>query len=42
MNATFGCDGSRKYAKIANDELIVGIPAAKLENIVAVLEKIVK
>ena len=42
MNATFGCDGSRKYAKIANDELIVGIPAGKLENIVAVLEKIVK
>lgn len=42
INATFGCDGSRKYAKIANDELIIGIPADKLENIVAVLEKIVK
>lgn len=42
MNATFGCDGSRKYAKIADEELIVGIPAGKLESVVAALEKIVK
>ncbi len=42
MNATFGCDGSRKYAKIADDELIVGIPLAKLEGIVEALERISK
>ena len=42
MNATFGCDGSRKYAKIADDELIVGIPAKDLENIVSALEKVAK
>jgi len=42
MNATFGCDGSRKYAKIADDELIVGIPVAKLEGVVEALEKITK
>lgn len=39
VNATFGCDGSRKYAKIADDELIVGIPVEKLESIVKALEK---
>lgn len=39
VNATFGCDGSRKYAKIADDELIVGIPAEKLEALVHALEK---
>jgi uncharacterized protein (DUF169 family) len=42
MNATFGCDGSRKYSKIADDELIVGIPASQIEGIVAALEKIIK
>ena len=42
MNATFGCDGSRKYAKIADDELIVGIPVAKLAGLVEALEKISK
>ena len=42
MNSTFGCDGSRKYAKISDDELIVGIPAAKLEQLVDALEKISK
>lgn len=41
-NSTFGCDGSRKYAKIGDDELIVGIPAAKLESLVDALEKISK
>jgi uncharacterized protein (DUF169 family) len=40
MNATFGCDGSRKYAKIADEELIVGIPVAKLAGLVEALEKI--
>lgn len=42
LNATFGCDGSRKNAKIADDELIVGIPAARLEGVVEALEKISK
>lgn len=42
MNASFGCDGSRKFAKIADDELVVGIPAAKLESVVEALEKISK
>ncbi len=42
MNASFGCDGSRKFAKIADDELVVGIPMAKLEGLVAALEKITK
>lgn len=42
MNASFGCDGSRKNAKIADDELVVGIPEAKLEGLVEALEKITK
>jgi len=42
LNATFGCDGSRKYAKIADEELIVGIPEAKLADMVEALEKISK
>jgi uncharacterized protein (DUF169 family) len=42
MNASFGCDGSRKFAKIADDELVVGIPVAKLEGLVEALEKISK
>ncbi|MCD1296359.1 hypothetical protein CUJ83_15260 [Methanocella sp. CWC-04] len=39
LNLTFGCDGSRKYAKVADDELIAGIPVEKLEQIVSALEK---
>ncbi len=42
MNASFGCDGSRKYAKIADDELVVGIPESKLAGLVEALEKISK
>ncbi len=42
VNATFGCDGSRKNAKITDDELVVGIPGAKLEGLVEALEKISK
>lgn len=42
LNATFGCDGSRKYAKIADEELIVGIPEARLAGLVEALEKISK
>lgn len=39
LNASFGCDGSRKYAKVADDELVVGIPVEKLDDIVMALEK---
>ena len=42
MNATFGCDGSRKFAKISDDELVVGIPEPKLKGLVEALEKISK
>lgn len=42
LNATFGCDGSRKYAKIADEELVVGIPEAKLAALAEALEKISK
>lgn len=42
INYTFGCDGSRKYAKVADDELIAGIPIEKLEELVSALEKITK
>jgi len=38
--ATFGCNGSRKNAKIEDDELIAGIPVEKLEVTVAALEKV--
>lgn len=42
LNATFGCDGSRKYAHIADDELAVGIPVKKFEDIVGALDRIIK
>lgn len=42
VNVTFGCDGSRKYAKIADDEAIIGIPAARVESLVNALEIISK
>ncbi|CAJ36012.1 DUF169 domain-containing protein [Methanocella arvoryzae] len=38
--ASFGCNGSRKNAKIEDDELIAGIPVEKLESTVAALEKV--
>lgn len=38
--ATFGCNGSRKNAKIEDDELIAGIPVEKLEVTVTALEKV--
>jgi uncharacterized protein (DUF169 family) len=42
INFSLGCDGSKKNAKIPDDELSVGIPAAKLEGVVEALEKISK
>lgn len=42
VNFSLGCDGSKKNAKILDDEMTVGIPMAKLEGIVDSLEKIMK
>jgi len=39
LNFTLGCMGSRKNAKIADEEMIVGIPAEKVPEIAAALEK---
>jgi uncharacterized protein (DUF169 family) len=38
LNFTLGCMGSRKNAKIADEEMIVGIPAEKVQAIVNALE----
>lgn len=38
-NMTLGCNGSRKYAGVKPEELIIGIPAAELEGIVDALKK---
>jgi uncharacterized protein (DUF169 family) len=38
-NFTLGCMGSRKNAKITDEEMIVGIPAEKVTEIVNALEK---
>jgi len=37
-NMTLGCSGSRKYAKIAEEEVIMGIPAKNLAEIVDALK----
>jgi len=37
-NVTLGCNGSRKYSGIAEDEVIFGVPVKDLENIVAALK----
>ncbi len=39
VNFTLGCMGSRKNAKIADEEMIVGIPAEKAQEIVDALER---
>jgi uncharacterized protein (DUF169 family) len=39
VNFTLGCMGSRKNAKIADEEMIVGIPAEKVQEIVDALER---
>jgi uncharacterized protein (DUF169 family) len=40
INFTLGCSGSRKYAKVTEDELIVGIPMAMLPNLTDALKKL--
>ncbi len=37
-NMTLGCSGSRKYAKIAEEEVIIGIPAKNFVEIVDALK----
>ncbi len=37
-NMTLGCSGSRKYAKIADEEVILGIPAKNFDEIVDALK----
>jgi uncharacterized protein (DUF169 family) len=39
INISLGCLGCRKTSSIGPDEMIVGIPAKKLEALVAALEK---
>ena len=40
VNFTLGCNGSRKNAKIADDEMIAGIPAEKVQTLVDAVEKL--
>lgn len=37
-NLTLGCNGSRKYAKIGDNELIFAFPLSELENMIKALE----
>jgi len=37
-NMTLGCNGSRKFAEIADDEVIIGLPPGNLEDIVEALK----
>jgi len=37
-NVTLGCNGSRKYSGIAEDEVIFGVPTKDLEKIVEALK----
>jgi uncharacterized protein (DUF169 family) len=39
VNLSLGCFGCRKTTDIAPEEMLVGIPAAKLEKLVAAIEK---
>ncbi len=40
VNFTLGCSGSRKYAKVSEDELIVGVPMKTVPKLVDALQKI--
>ena len=40
INFTLGCDGSRKAADIKDNEMAVGISAAKIEEVISGLESI--
>lgn len=41
-NFSLGCDGSRKFSGIGDDEMVVGIPAEMIEEIAANVETVVK
>jgi uncharacterized protein (DUF169 family) len=40
-NFSLGCDGSRKFSGIADDEMVMGIPAEMLPELVAALKIVV-
>lgn len=40
INFTLGCSGSRKYAKVSEDELIVGVPVTLLPQLIDALQKL--
>jgi uncharacterized protein (DUF169 family) len=40
IQVSLGCSGSRKHAQIEDNELIVGIPIEKIEQLVNSLEKL--
>ena len=40
INFTVGCSGSRKYAKVSEDELIVGVPIKTVPKLTEALEKL--
>ncbi|WP_405305384.1 DUF169 domain-containing protein, partial [Methanobrevibacter sp.] len=40
INFTLGCDGSRKAADIKDNEMTVGISAAKIEEVISGLQSI--
>jgi len=42
IQVSLACAGSRGHAKVADDELIVGIPAGRLENLADSLETMFK
>ncbi|WP_458454487.1 DUF169 domain-containing protein [Methanobrevibacter sp.] len=40
VNYTLGCNGSRKFAEIKDDEMIVGISKAKIEEVISGLDSV--
>ena len=40
-NFSLGCDGSRKFSGIADDEMVMGLPAEMLTEITAALKIVV-
>jgi uncharacterized protein (DUF169 family) len=40
INFTLGCSGSRKYAKVSEDELIVGVPITILPKLADALQRL--
>jgi uncharacterized protein (DUF169 family) len=40
-NFSLGCDGSRKFSGIADDEMVMGFPAEILPEIVGALKNVV-